>query len=615
MRAGPSAARRRKPLRARLYNAGAVLVVGGVIVGAALVPALTASTEPATTIDGDVHAGGSAVAGMDIGFWSPTDGVLATTTSDGAGRFVLPVPTGSDGYVYAGSRPDAVRAVTTVGARALVRGVIGAVPRRGIASPLYQGFAPATARSIAGGRFLHFALQAPGRLTGTSRLLLAPGVRLELQRFDGSVVQVVKADRRGRFTTAAVVPGNYRLQVVPRAPLVPATLPVHVSAGRTTPVTLPAPQEGATLTGSLTVQGSRAPQAVPVLLLQDGDQVASTTTDIQGAYRFPGLAAGTYELVFGRGAAPAGSASATAGETAEEVQPGTATVHVAPTLHDVVADAELSPAGLVSGTVTGVAQGTPATVLAEDRTTHAVMRSSKVGVDGAFRLGGLTPGTEYDVVAVTDPDDPTGVAWGTTTATATSGNDESGRGAGAVSIVVTTPGLTLSGTVSGATSGTVAAGNTTGFERTATVGPDGTYLIDGLVPGAFPVTVQEPGRVPSDPTTVTLTGAGSKDLPRAPEPATYKAWFISAGAGVPRITGTALDTAGHVVRFGPATTDGHVLIDGLAPGTYHYQKSTFAGTIAAVDGPWWFGAPTGTFTLRAGATTDVGPVVLHIHAH
>jgi hypothetical protein len=614
VRSGPSTARRRRPLRARLFDAGAVVVVGGVIVGAALVPALTASTEPATAVDGDVHAAGAAVAGMAIGFWSPTEGVLATTTSDSTGRFVLPVPTGSDGYVYAGTRPDAVRAISSVGGRQLVRGIIGAVPRPGIASPLYQGFAAATARNIAGGRSVHFSLQAPGRLTGTSRLLTTPGVRLELQRLDGSVVQVVKADRKGRFATQPVVPGDYRLQVVPKAPLVPATLPVHVSVGRTTPVTLPTPQRGATLSGSLTADGTSVGPGIPVLLLRDGDQVAATTTDADGAYRFPGLAAGTYSLVLGRAAAPSGSAIPTSGPAADEVLPATVTVQVAGTLQDVVQDQSLAPAGIVTGTVTGT-DGTPATVLAEDRTSHAVVRSSNVAVDGTFRLGGLAPGTQYDLVAVTNPSDPAATVWGTTTATAKAGDAGSGSAADAPSIVVATPGFSLSGRVPGATGGTVTVGDPAGFARTGTVGEGGSYAVQGLVPGAFPATVQEPGRVSSDPTTVALTGAANQDLPRAPEAATYKAWFISGGAGVPRITGTAVDTTGHLVRFGPATDKGHVTIPGLAPGTYRYREPTFAGSIAAVDGPWWFGPPTGTFALRAGATTDVGPVVLHIHAH
>jgi hypothetical protein len=169
--------------------------------------------------------------------------------------------------------------------------------------------------------------------------------------------------------------------------------------------------------------------------------------------------------------------------------------------------------------------------------------------------------------------------------------------------------------VSGATSGAVSVGDPALFPRVGAIGADGAYVVNGLVPGAFPVTVSEPDRIPSPPTTVTLSGSADQDLPRAAQPATYKAWFISGGAGVPRITGTAVDTVGHVVRFGPSTDAGHVGIANLAPGTYRYRQTTFTGTIAAVDGPWWFGPPTGTFTLRAGATTDVGPVVLHIYAH
>ena len=36
--------------------------------------------------------------------------------------------------------------------------------------------------------------------------------------------------------------------------------------------------------------------------------------------------------------------------------------------------------------------------------------------------------------------------------------------------------------------------------------------------------------------------------------------------------------------------------------------------IVAVDAPWWFGTPTGTFPVREGRVTDVGAVALHVHA-
>lgn len=601
-------ARRRRTLRAVLLDAAAVAGIGAVIVGAALVPALTASTEAATTVDGDVREGADVVAGMPIGFWSPTQGVLATTTSDDAGRFVLPVPTGVDGYVYAGTTPDALRAITDAAGRSLVRAVIGARPNPGVTSPLYQGFAAATARNIAGGGTLHFALQRPGRLSGTSPLLLgSSAARLELQRLDGSVVQELKPDRRGRFATEEVVPGDYRLQVIPKAPLVPATLPVTVPPGATARVTLPEPRRGATLRGDLTVDGRPVPSGVPVLLVQGGKQVAATTTDDEGAYAVEGVAAGTYDLVFGRHPAAPDAPSPLAGLPADEVQPATARVAVATELTDVVTDAALTPAGVIDGRVTG-AEGVPATVLAEDPSTRAVLRSAPVDeATGAFRLGGLAPGATIDVIAVTSPDNPALALYGTTTATA--------DGGAAPVIAVTEPGLTLSGTIPGAASGTVTVGDATGFTRTAAVDPSGAYAVAGLVPGAFPTVVRETGRIDSDPVPVTLTASATQDLPRGPAPATYRAWFISGGAGVPRIVGTATDGTGRRIRFGPLTEEGRVAIPGLAPGTYRYDGTTFGGSVAALDGPWWFGPPTGTFTLRAGSTTDVGPVVLRIRAH
>ncbi|MDQ1531780.1 MAG: hypothetical protein QOE37_1885, partial [Microbacteriaceae bacterium] len=96
--------------------------------------------------------------------------------------------------------------------------------------------------------------------------------------------------------------------------------------------------------------------------------------------------------------------------------------------------------------------------------------------------------------------------------------------------------------------------------------------------------------------------------------ATYKAWFISGGAGVEHVSGTASSPTGDVLRIGPELPGGNATVTGLTPGVYTYDAGSFVGTAPTGDGPWWFGAPTGTFTLRAGATTDVGPVVLHAFA-
>ena len=94
--------------------------------------------------------------------------------------------------------------------------------------------------------------------------------------------------------------------------------------------------------------------------------------------------------------------------------------------------------------------------------------------------------------------------------------------------------------------------------RTATIDGSGTYAVHGLVPGAYPVVVTTKGRKVSDPVGVVVRAGGpSVDLQPGPRPAVFKGWFIASGAGVPTVTGRAVDGDGDVVTFAP-TSNGEV---------------------------------------------------------
>jgi hypothetical protein len=183
-------------------------------------------------------------------------------------------------------------------------------------------------------------------------------------------------------------------------------------------------------------------------------------------------------------------------------------------------------------------------------------------------------------------------------------------------VVITEPALTLNGTVSDATGGRVVAGDTALLRRSGSIDESGAYALQGLVPGAYPVVVAASGRVASQPVAVVASSTDPIiDLQAGPKAATFKGWFISSGAGVPAITGRAVNASGDVVRFGPSTDEGHVEIPKLVPGTYEYDADSFRGSVPALDGPWFFLPPKGTFSLSDGATTDVLAIVLLTRAH
>lgn len=650
-----------------MRDIAAIVAIGAVIVGAGLVPALTASAGTTAPIEGVVHADGREVAGIRVGFWSANAGVIAATRTSTTGRFQLPLPSTTDGYLFAGTDPDSPTTVTTVGAQAYVRGLLGATETSPYASPLYQGYTAATPAHLLGGAAIDLKIQRAGRITGTDSAPRAASARpLAVRRLDGSLVQRLGVDSRNRFASEPLAPGRYTVVADRPSPDVPGRVQVTIRSGQTVTAALPAPAPGATLGGQLTSSGAPIDTPVPVLLVRAGVLVARTMSDSTGGYSFAGLDSGVYEVDFGRyqlpppgrspdaaspttaptqqtptpvssdssstptstptspTSAPADSAPTDVSQTSDDYLPAVATATVTAVRSDVHLDQDLVAAGTVTGAVAGVAGA--ATVIAEDSVTHALLRTGTSNPStGRFQLGGLPNGGQVDVYAVDDPADLATARYGTTTVTAEASADSAATGsataepataepaADAGTITLDTPTLTVSGTVNDTTAGTVASGPDNPGVRTASIGTTGAYTLQGLVPGLYPLIVRDRTHLPSSPVTVDVRQSGVQNLSHGVAPATLKAWFISGGAGVVEVSGHAVTPAGDIARIGPRTDKGHVTVTGLAPGTYTFDGPSFLGLVLAHDGPWWFGAPRGSFTLRPGTTTYIGPVQLHAH--
>lgn len=148
----------------------------------------------------------------------------------------------------------------------------------------------------------------------------------------------------------------------------------------------------------------------------------------------------------------------------------------------------------------------------------------------------------------------------------------------------------------------------------------GHYIVRGLIPAAYQVRVTPPDprvRFESRWQPLTLTTSTIKDLAAGPRQGIYRARFVSGAAPVTRgatsALGGAVSAAGDQAWIYPGA-DGRVRQDTMRPGDYRYRPSTWRTSVPATDGPWWFGAPTGGFTINAGRVTDVGTIALHVHA-
>lgn len=623
--------------RGRAVAAGAGLVVlaavGVVAVSlVSAVPAAVSKRTPlpttsagVTTFSGTVQSGAARLAGVRVGFWSRTGHVVVSTTTSAKGTFTLHVPSGVRGFAYAGARPDAPAAVFALQGRSYVRGVIGAMQPAGTAYRIHQGHASAVPARLGGGQALRFDLQRPGtlRVESTRYFTDARGFTsglVELVRRDGSGMGALELGRNGVWTSRPVVPGAYLLRAQPVSPYLGRTWPITVRAGVAT-VVAPSFGQGVAVRG--TVTAGTAPAAdVRVVLERAGREVLAAITDRAGRYALPLVAPGAYRLRFAHSPRPRAPLDLepefdVAGSSSFDYRPAAKDVTLRGTGAAPVVDMSLQRADAVAGTVKGLRGIEFGRVWLEDETRTVVRTAGTDGEDFAkdvrgYRLGGLVAGRTYTVLSARDR------LYGAATFAATTGTASQ-------PVTVDTPALTLRGSAPAAGRGTVEVrAQGTALPRlgaSAKIDATGHYVVRGLLPAAYEVRAVPPDlneRLPSPWQRITLDRSTTLDLTGGTvEPGTWRGRFVSGAAPVPGITLSAVSAAGERALFSASAADGRVQEGGMRPGTYRYQRSSVAEVLPGAvtrDGPWWYAVPTGTFTIRGGAVTDVGDVALHVHA-
>lgn len=306
----------------------------------------------------------------------------------------------------------------------------------------------------------------------------------------------------------------------------------------------------------------------------DGTVLATTTSGDDGSYAFPGYAAApgyAVELTalpaavdaFPFGLVPSGprvvtgvdlsSADAGIDLAAREVVP----IAVSGTVRDV----DGVPVPGVTVTLTPVGGGTPVTATTSARGEFVL---DDVGWDVE---GGLPQEWEFALA-----DLPDGYTVESLPANVTVDVGQEAPSTGNDAVVAAPPSLSGTVTAGGApVAGAVVTVTGPGGTRTVPTAADGTYAVDGLVPGEHTVGVEVPfGYTPDGPTARTVTvdadDVADVDFALARPGAVGGVVTDAGGAPVPGATVTVDGPDGAVELVTDA--DGAYFLDGLVPGAY-----------------------------------------------
>lgn len=378
----------------------------------------------------------------------------------------------------------------------------------------------ATAEATVSG--INAALKAPGTLTGTVTDA-AHGSPLSDVCVDassdgaGSGYESVSTDSEGAYSITGLPAGSYKVEFVPgcggtseyatqlygeedgRPPV-----SVTISSGATTAGVNAALGLSGTISGTVTDGGTPQEGVCVDVSSIEGPDSPSTTTAANGTYTVAGLQPGTYTVEFDPSCGGFTNAADLPQFYEGAAAPGEAkpvSVGAGATIGGV--DAELQPAGSISGTVTDGASGSPMAgvcVTASPDTNGAADRTASTAADGTYTVHGLAAGNytvEFDptcngTVASADAAEFYESAESQTTATPVAVT--SGAGTSAVDAALQKPGE-ITGNVTDAATGAPVAGvcvevlssdNGPGSGYTITAA-DGSYSVPELPADSYVV--------------------------------------------------------------------------------------------------------------------------------
>jgi large repetitive protein len=369
-------------------------------------------------------------------------------------------------------------------------------------------------------------------------------------------IAAVNTDENGSYTIPGLAPGSYTV-VISAPDYQAATLSAMIENGQTTILDAVLNSNPGTLTGFIRDEDNNpigGGNVTVQISTGTGIIIAVVSTESDGSYTVPGLAPGNYSVV----------------ASAVNFQSSAKGADITPNGTTVVNFNLASDPGSISGQVTNAQTGTPViganvqvSILDTSGVIVAVVLTDS---DGKYSVNGLAPGS-YAVQA-SAPDFQTNI----TTLQVLSNQTTSGNIA-----LIPNPGA-ITGTVVNSAGGTPITGaavnvvNTSGvLITTVLTNQDGIFMVEGLAPGNYTVTVFADNFQNGSLGAFVISGLTTPvSFSLVSDPGTI------TGTVTPAVSSTIVqlrDTNNNLINSVLANTDGSFSFPNLAPGVYIVSAS------------------------------------------
>lgn len=312
----------------------------------------------------------------------------------------------------------------------------------------------------------------------------------------------VTTNAQGGYSIPGIPSGTYTVTAT-RSGYAASSATVGVTVGGTATANLALVALPGTLSGLVTEAGTGAPVANATVTTLPPTTTASTNA--QGAYSIPNVAAGSYIVSVSRAGYSPGSTNATVG-------PG----------QNATANVTLTPVpGTIAGVVTNVSTGNP--LAGASVSTQPPTATVTTNAQGQYSIANVPPGTYAVNVSLSGFSSSSGTATVSSAQTATT------------NVALTPLPGSITGLITDASTGQPIAGasvSTAPATSTVTTNAQGQYSIPNVAAGNYTVTATRTGYAAANgPVTVLPGQAATRNLAMSTQPAYDGTWSGTTSDG------------------------------------------------------------------------------------